>query len=145
MKIYVDADACPVKEIIIFEAKIRDVEVTMIVDTSHEINDGYSEVIVVDKSADSADIKIANLINKGDIVVTQDFGVATMALGKGARAINQTGMIYTNDNIDTLLLSRHINRKLRNGGRKIKGPKKRTKCDDVLLVENLEKIIANNN
>jgi len=54
-------------------------------------------------------------------------------------------MIYTNDNIDTLLLSRHINRKLRNGGRKIKGPKKRTKCDDVLLVENLEKIIANNN
>ena len=130
MKVYVDADACPVKDIIVFEAKSRNIEVVMIFDTSHEINDGYSKVIVVDKSADSADIKIANLVTKADVVVTQDFGAATMALGKGAKALNQNGMIYTNDNIDRLMFERFLGKKIRRAGGRTKNVSKRTKEDD---------------
>jgi len=130
MKVYVDADACPVKEIIVFEAKKRNIEVIMISDTAHEISDGYSNVIVVDKSADSVDIKIANLIAKDDVVVTQDFGVATMALGKGAKALNQNGMIYTNDNIDRLMFERFLGKKIRRAGGRTKNVSKRTREDD---------------
>lgn len=130
MKIYVDADACPVKEIIVYEAKKRNLEVIMIFDTSHQIADDYSQVIIVDKSLDSVDIKIANLIEKNDVVVTQDYGVATMCLGKGAKAINQNGMIYTNDNIDRLMFERFLGKKIRRFGGRTKNVSKRTKEDD---------------
>ena len=130
MKIYVDADACPVKEIIVYEAKKRNLEVIMIFDTSHQIDDGYSKVIVVDKSADSADIKIANLIEKNDVVVTQDYGVATMSLGKGARAINQNGLIYTNENIDRLMFERFLGKKIRRAGGRTKNVSNRTNEDN---------------
>jgi uncharacterized protein YaiI (UPF0178 family) len=142
MRILVDADACPVKEIIVQEAKKRDIPVTMIIDTSHELNDGYSEVITVDKARDSVDIKLINILTSEDIVVTQDYGVAAMALGKGAKAINQNGLIYNDNNIDELLFSRFIGQKLRRAGKSTNTAKKRTKEDDenfrtkfVLLLE----------
>ena len=94
MKILVDADACPVKEIIVRQAKKRGIPVVMLLDTSHILNDGYSKVITVDKGRDSVDIRLANLLEAGDIVVTQDFGVAALALGKRAKAMNQNGMVY---------------------------------------------------
>lgn len=141
MKIYVDADACPVKDMIVLEAKSRNIEVIMIFDTSHQIDDGYSKVIIVDKSADSADIKIANLITKNDVVVTQDFGVATMALGKGAKAINQNGLIYTNDNIDRLMFERFLGKKIRRAGGRTKNVSKRTKEDDERFRKSLISIL----
>ena len=130
MRILVDADACPVKEIIVEEAKKRKIPVTMIIDTSHELNDGYSQIITVDKEKDGVDIKLINILSKEDIVVTQDYGVAAMALGKGARAINQNGLIYTESNIDELLFSRFIGQKLRRAGKSVNTAKKRTKEDD---------------
>ena len=130
MKILVDADACPVKDIIVRMAKRRGAPVIMVIDTSHELDDGYSEVITVDKGADSADYAIATLASRGDIVVTQDYGLAAMVLAKGARAINQDGMAYTDDNMDELLARRYIGQKVRRGGGRTKGPKKRTKADD---------------
>lgn len=130
MKILVDADACPVKEIIVAEAKKRNIEVIMIIDTSHELNDGYSKVITVDKARDGVDIKLINILTKEDIVVTQDYGVAAMALGKGAKAINQNGLIYKDNNIDELLFSRFIGQKLRRAGKATNTAKKRTKEDD---------------
>ena len=130
MTIRVDADACPVKTIIVREAKKRKIPVTMVIDTSHELNDGYSDVIVVDKGADSADIKLINLTNPGDLVVTQDFGVAAMALGKGAYALNQNGMEYTEQNMDKLLFERHVGKEVRRRGRHTKGTSKRTDVDD---------------
>jgi len=139
MKIYVDADACPVKDIIVCEAKKRAIEVYMIVDTSHKIDDGYSKVIIVDKAADSVDIKIANLICSDDVVITQDFGVATMVLGKGAKALNQNGLIYTNDNIDRLMFERFLGKKIRRAGGRTKNVSKRTKEDD----ENFRKKFIN--
>ena len=104
--------------------------VTMIIDTSHELNDGYSQVITVDKARDSVDIKLINILTSEDIVVTQDYGVAAMALGKKAKAINQNGLIYSDSNIDELLFSRFIGQKLRRAGKSTNTAKKRTKEDD---------------
>ena len=130
MRILVDADACPVKEIIVAEAKKRNIEVIMIIDTSHEINDGYSNVITVDKARDSVDIKLINILSNEDIVVTQDYGVAAMALGKKAIALNQNGLVYTDKNMDTLLFERFVGQKLRRAGKLTNTARKRTKEDD---------------
>ena len=131
MQILVDADACPVKQIIVRLAKKYNIPVTMLIDTSHELSDDYRTVITVDKQADSVDFALMRLLTRDDIVVTQDFGLAAMVIGKGARAINQNGLIFTNDNIDRLLLERHIGQKIRRSGGRTKGPSKRTKDDDV--------------
>ena len=130
MQILVDADACPVKEIIVRQAKKRSLPVVMLLDTSHVWNDGYSTVITVDKGRDSADIRLANLLQPGDLVVTQDYGVAAMALGKGARAMNQNGMHYDSGNMDQLLFERHLGQKVRRAGGRTTGAKKRTRQDD---------------
>ncbi len=130
MQILVDADACPVKEIIVNIAKQHSIPVLMIIDTSHELFDGYSTIITVDKARDSVDIKLINLLKKGDIVVTQDYGVAAMGLGKGAKVINQNGFIYSDSNIDRLLFERHLGQKVRKAGGRTNNAKKRTKEDN---------------
>jgi len=130
MQILVDADACPVKQIIVRLAKERGIPVVMLIDTSHELDDGYSMVITVDKQADSVDFALMKLLTCDDIVATQDYGLAAMVLGKGARAVNQNGLVYTNENIDKLLMDRHVGQKVRRSGGRTKGPAKRTKEDD---------------
>ena len=130
MNILVDADACPVKDIIVRLAKQRQIPVTMLIDTSHQLNDGYSTIITVDKQTDSVDFKLISLLTCEDIVVTQDYGLAAMVLSKGARAVNQNGMVYTDNNIDKLLMERHIGAKVRRSGGRTKGPSKRTKEDN---------------
>ena len=139
MKILVDADACPVKEIIVRLAKQKQIPVTMLTDTSHQINDGYSTVVTVEKAPDSVDFALITLLNSEDIVITQDYGLAAMALGKGARAINQNGMIYSNHNIDRLLMKRHIGAKTRRSGGRTKGPRKRENKDN----HEFETVLAN--
>lgn len=116
MKILVDADACPVKQIIEKVGKEFRIPVIMIIDTSHILHSDYSEVITVSQGPDAVDIALINRTVKGDIVVTQDYGVATMALGKKAVAIHHNGKIYTDDNINQLLFERHISRKQRKAG-----------------------------
>jgi uncharacterized protein YaiI (UPF0178 family) len=130
VRILVDADACPVKQIIIRLAKGNGIPVIMFTDTSHIIDDGYSEVVTVDKARDSADIALVNKAVKGDIVVTQDYGVAAMALSKGARALNQNGLVYSGENIDRLLFERHLSQKVRRSGNRVSGPRKRISEDD---------------
>jgi uncharacterized protein YaiI (UPF0178 family) len=141
MQILVDADACPVKQIIVRIAKKNRIPVTMLTDTSHKLNDGYSQIITVDNAADSVDFALMGLLTKDDVVVTQDFGLAAMALGKGARAINQNGMIYTNNNIDRLLMERHVRSKVRRAGGRTKGPAKRSKEDDAFFESAFESLI----
>lgn len=130
MQILVDADACPVKEIIVNLAKRARIPVIMLCDTSHILHDGYSRIITVDKARDSADLAIMNLCRPGDIVITQDYGVAAMALGKGAYCLDQNGMIYDADNMDRLLFERHLGQKSRRIGMHTKGQRKRKKEDD---------------
>lgn len=143
MKILVDADACPVKEIIINIAKKYNVDVWMFVDTSHILKSDYAKVFTVDKANDSVDIHLANNTEKGDVVVTQDYGVAALILGKGAKGINQNGLIFTNENIDRLLFERHIGKKVRRSGQRTKGPVKRNSENDRIFEEEFEKLIKN--
>lgn len=141
IQILVDADACPVKDIIVRNAKKRGIPVTMIIDTSHELFDGYSTVVIVDKARDSVDIKLINLLKRGDIVVTQDYGVAAMGLGKGANVLNQNGLVYSDNNIDRLLFERHLGQKVRRAGGRTGSIKKRSKENDEAFEKALIKLL----
>lgn len=140
MKILVDADACPVKSIIEKVAKELNIEVVMFIDTSHILHSDYSKVITVSKGADAVDIALINQTNKGDIVVTGDYGVATMVIAKKAYPINQSGKVYTDDNIDLLMFERHISRKQRNAGYRTNRIKKRTKLEDETFENSFRKL-----
>lgn len=126
MQRFVDADACPVVGIVAAVAQRYDVAVTLLCDTNHVLTSDYSEVVVVGVGADAVDYKLISLCHKGDVVVSQDYGVAAMALGKEAYAIHQSGKWYTNDNIDQMLMERYLNKKARRSSLKshIKGPQK---------------------
>lgn len=143
MEIFVDADACPVVRIVEKIAKKHNVPVTLLCDTNHVLHSEYSEVIVVGAGADAVDYKLISICNKGDIVVSQDYGVAAMALGKGAYAIHQSGKWYTNENIDQMLMERHLHKKERRASRKnhLKGPRKRTDEDDERFEKSFEKMV----
>lgn len=143
MRIYVDADACPVVRIVEETAKKYSVSVTLLCDTNHVLKSEYSEVKVIGSGADAVDFALIGLCKKGDLVVTQDYGVAAMALGKGAFCIHQSGRWYTNDNIDQMLMERHLAGKARRDSKKnhLKGPKKRTAEDDERFVKSLEELI----
>ena len=143
MRVFVDADACPVVGIIEKVAREHNVPVTLLCDTNHVLSSAYSEVIVVGAGADAVDYKLISICHKGDIVVSQDYGVAAMALGKGAYAIHQSGKWYTNENIDQMLMERHLHKNARRASRKnhLKGPRKRTSEDNERFRESFEKMI----
>lgn len=127
MKILVDADACPVKKEIVSIAKELDIKVIMYIDTSHTLDDSYSQVVIVGKGKDAVDIVLVNNIAEGDIVVTQDYGLAAVVLSKKANAINQNGRIYNTNNIDRLLFERFLSQENRRAGKRGGKHKKRTK------------------
>lgn len=143
MRIFVDADACPVVGIIERIARKYGIPVTLLCDTNHALNSEYSEVKVIGAGADAVDYALISLCYSGDIVVSQDYGVAAMALGKGAYAIHQSGKWYTNDNIDQMLMERHLAKKARraSGRNHLKGPKRRTAEDDERFAESFEKMV----
>ena len=142
MTIYVDADACPVTRIVETLARKHGISVVLLCDTNHQLTSDYSIVKVIGSGSDAVDIALINLCQKGDIVVTQDYGVAALALGKGAKAIHQSGRWYTDDNIDGLMMERHLAKKARQKSKNhLKGPHKRTKEDDVAFSESFERLI----
>ena len=141
MKVFVDADGCPVVNETVMLCRKFHKECIIICDTSHSIKKEGAETIVVEKGADSADFKLVNMLNKGDVAVTQDYALAAMALSKGARIINQNGMEYTDKNIDSLLMSRFIAKKVRNAGGRLKGPAKRTKQQTESFIKKLREIL----
>lgn len=124
MQILVDADACPVTRIVEKIARQQGLPCVLLCDTNHVLQSDYSEIKVIGAGADAVDYALINVCRKGDVVVTQDYGVAAMALGKGAYAIHQSGRWYTNENIDQMLMERHLAKKARMGKGKhhLKGP-----------------------
>lgn len=144
MRIIVDADACPVIGIVEAIAKQNKIPVTLVCDTAHVFRSEYSQVVTVEKGADSADFKIFAIAKKGDIVVTQDYGVASMCLGKGVFPIHQSGKWYTAENIDQMMFERHIAKEVRrkSGKHHLKGPRKRTAEDDEHFEQSLKSLIA---
>lgn len=144
MKILVDADACPVVNIVELIAEKYNTQVILLCDTNHVLASERSQVVVVGAGADAVDYKLISICQKGDIVISQDYGVAAMALGKGAYAIHQSGKWYTNDNIDQMLMERHLSKKARRSSHKnhMKGPKKRTEEDNERFTQSFEKMIC---
>ena len=142
-RVFVDADACPVVRIVERVAKACSIPVTLLCDTNHVLTSDYSEIKVIGAGADAVDFALINLCRRGDVVVTQDYGVAALALGKGAYAIHQNGGLYTQENIDQMLMERHLARKARMGKGKhhFKGPKKRTKEADEAFETAFQKLM----
>ncbi|HHW37519.1 MAG TPA: YaiI/YqxD family protein [Bacillales bacterium] len=140
--ILVDADACPVIDITIKVAKHFNLPVILICDTAHFMERAGAETIMVSKGSDAVDFVLVNRVQEGDIVVTQDYGLAAMVLAKRGYPIDQNGRIYSSENIDQLLFSRHLAKKIRQAGGRTKGPKKRQKEADSKFEESLKKLIV---
>lgn len=142
MAVFIDGDGCPVTDIAVSCALRRKIPVTIICDTCHEIIRDGAKTITVDKGGDSADYYLINLVKPGDIVITGDYPLAAMALSKKAVPVSHFGMIYSDGNIDSLLMTRHIKQKIRRRGGRLKGPPKRTKEDDAKFLAALEKVLG---
>ena len=123
-------------------AKRHGVECLILCDTAHIFEREGARTVTVSKGADSVDFKTVNLLKRGDIVVTQDYGLAAMCLARGARALNQNGLISTSDNIDALLNSRYEAKKIRMAGGRTKGPQKRRPEQNEEFEKAIEKIIG---
>ena len=143
MRIYIDADACPVVRIAEKIAIKYEIPVTLLCDTNHVLSSDYSEIKIIGAGPDAVDFALVNLCKAGDIVITQDYGVAAMALGKGAYCIHQSGRWYTDDNINSMLNERYMAQKARMASSKnhLKGPRKRTAEDDKRFEESFERLI----
>ena len=126
MKVLIDADACPVVDIAIRLCREFQAECLLLCDTAHEMYREGAQTLVIDKGADSVDLALVNRTSANDVVVTQDYGLASMCLAKQARVIHQDGWEYTPYNIDALLFQRHAAKEYRASGGRTKGPKKRT-------------------
>ena len=144
LHILVDADACPVVRQVEEIASRHVLPVMLLCDEHHIIRSDYSQVRYVSAGADAVDIALMNLCRRGDIVITQDYGVAAMSLGKGAYAIHHTGKRYTNENIDLLLMERHLAKKARRASSKhhLHGPAKFTEADRQKFTAAFEMLIT---
>ena len=147
MKIYVDADACPVKQAVINLADKYKLNAVFIFSISHSGNlklDKASqniELIMVDNVSQAADMAIMNRVNSEDIVITGDFGLASIVLSKKAAVISPSGNLFSENNIDKLLLERHISAVIRKSGGRVKGPAKREKQENDKFKNVLESVI----
>ncbi len=131
MRILIDADGCPVVDIAVRLAKKHNINCLILCDTAHVFEKDGATTLTFSKGADSVDFALVNIVRGGDIVITQDYGLAAMCLARCAIVISQDGMEYTADNIDALLLARHTAKKIRNSGGRLKGPSKRTAGQDA--------------
>ncbi|MGX7418728.1 YaiI/YqxD family protein [Carnobacterium gallinarum] len=146
MNIYIDADACPVKDIIITEAVKRAIPVIIVTSISHfstVIQPDGVKTIYVDNGAEAADYRIMQLIHKEDLLVTQDYGLASLALAKGSTVLHHTGFQYSHENIDQLLQSRYLSAMERKSGKRTKGPKAFTENDRIKFRNLLNQQLSN--
>ena len=141
--VLIDADGCPVVDLTIRICKPRGIPVLILCDTAHRIERDGADTLVFDKGADSVDFALVNRVRPGDIVITQDYGLASMCLARSTRVLNQNGMEYTAENIDGLLETRYQNKKLLRAGKHPKGPAKRTGEQDIQFAEALGRMLEN--
>lgn len=141
MKILVDADACPVKDIVEMIARQQGIAVTMFSNPHHLISSDYAGVVIVDSAPEAVDLAIINQTRAGDIVVSQDYGLASLVLARGAYAIHPDGRIYDSANIDTLLTQRYVNARARRAGQRVSGPPKRGSAQDERFKKNLLQLL----
>ncbi len=142
MKVLIDGDGCPVIDITVSLCNKTGKECIILCDTSHFFNKKGARTVMVSKGHDTVDFALVNMVDKGDVVVTQDYGLAAMCIAKQARPISQNGLLYTDENIDGLLMARHTAREVRMAGGRIKGQGKRTKAQDSLFEEKIKWLIG---
>lgn len=144
LKILIDADASPVQNEVIYVAEQHNLKVIVIKSYAHfsaEKLPNHVEALYVDSDKEAADLAIFERATKGDIVITQDYGLASLCLGKGCHVIHHKGFLYTEKNIDRLLASRHESAKLRRAGVRTKGPSPYTQEERQKFIKLLEKVI----
>lgn len=139
-RILIDADGCPVVDIAVRVARERHWECVILCDTSHFFEKEGAETVTVSKGPDSVDFALVNMLEAGDIVVTQDYGLAAMCLARRAVPVSQDGMIYDDDNIEGLLMARHTAKKIRNAGGRLRGNGKRPAAMDKRFEDALRKL-----
>lgn len=140
-KVLIDADGCPVVDLTIATAKRFGLPVLLLCDTAHDMQREGAETVTVSKGADAVDFVLVNRVQKGDVVVTQDYGLAAMVLAKQGYPIDQNGRVYSDENIDQLLYGRHVAKKIRQAGGRMKGPKKRRPEDNEKFEEKLVNLL----
>ena len=143
MRILIDADGCPVVDITIRIAKANNLECIILCDTSHFFERDGATTITVSKGADSVDFALVNMVNVGDVVVTQDYGLAAMCLARKAIPINQDGMVYNDFNIGGLLEQRAMAQRVRRGGGRLSGSSKRTDEQSEMFAKALNELVEN--
>lgn len=142
MTVFIDADGCPVMDITVRLSNEAKANCTIICDTAHIFEKPGAKTITVSTGNDSVDFTLVNMIQKGDIAITQDYGLAAMCLARGAVAVNQDGMEYTTDNIDALLMQRHTAKKIRKAGGRLKSLAKRTEKQDIAFERTLKELLG---
>ena len=145
MTIFIDADGCPVVDIAVKLSKQADVDVVIVSDTSHVFEKEGARTITVAKGNDSVDFVLVNMVQKGDIVITQDYALAAMCLARGGIPLSQDGMLYTDSNIDGLLQQRYFAKKIRMSGGRLKGPSKRAPKQNIKFGNTLNTLLGGNN
>lgn len=145
MKVLVDADGCPVVDITVSLCREFHMPCLLLCDTAHQMVRQGAETLVFDKGADSVDFALVNRVSPGDLVITQDYGLASMCLARQARVLHQDGWEYTEYNIQALLFQRSESRKYRASGGRIKGPAKRKPEQDKAFKDAMIKILSRDN
>lgn len=138
MHIYIDADGCPVVRHTIRLARQYQVPCTILCDSAHQFRDDHADTITVSTGADSVDFRLVNLLQPGDLVITQDYGLAAMCLARQASVLHQDGGQYTAGNIDGLLGARHAAKCVRRQGGRLRGAPRRTPAQDQAFCRALE-------
>jgi len=141
LKIIVDADATPKNALEICRRAAKEFSVPLITVASFNHRIESARHVVVGNAPQEADMQVVNLTTGGDVVVTQDWGLAAMALGKGAKALSPAGRIFREDTIEFLLEEREMKAKFRRGGGRTRGPRKRTPEDDLNFKVNLYSLL----
>ena len=141
MTILIDADGCPVVDMTVRIAAEHNIECIILCDTAHVFEKDGAQTITVSKGSDSVDFALVNRVAADDIVVTQDYGLAAMCLARRAVPISQNGLVFTDDNIDALLNQRHMARKIRMVGGRLRGNPKRSREDDAAFERALRELL----
>ncbi|MBQ8796786.1 MAG: YaiI/YqxD family protein [Oscillospiraceae bacterium] len=141
MKVLIDADACPVVDIAVTLCRQFHTECILMCDTAHVMQRDGVQTLIFDKGADSVDFALVNRVAAGDVVITQDYGLASMCLAKRARILHQDGWEYTEYNISGLMEQRHAAKKFRMAGGRTKGPSKRRPEQDEAFRKALQKLL----
>ncbi|MGX7205368.1 YaiI/YqxD family protein [Enterococcus pingfangensis] len=144
MRLIIDGDGSPVKDTTIAVAGKYKLPVVIVTSIDHYSKKEYPDFVTfiyVDPGSDSADFRIVSVIQPEDILVTQDYGLASLTLAKAAHVLHQSGLEYTQMNIDALLTQRFIGSKMRQAKQRTKGPKPFTNDDREHFKEVLESLI----